>query len=449
MRVGFLLMTTILAASTALCQEKAVMSAQSMVEEARQASTLSGALAVAGTEPVRILYIHGIGATGSGGSLDLQRSICRYARKMMHQECVGGPTRVGDREYADDGIFAPYEEAGSNGLDPKVAAVRYMGSPIWTTWDQWHASAPFVDHYRILFRSGKSVLVDEINWWPLVIPIKCQFMMPDETQLAGRWKVRGDNYLSICSRQEAGVTDVQARSFNWLQAAGYTLDELNERPNRAVLINRWAKVGVMDWRFSDAFLGVGPLRRFISDGIADLLVKCIPASADRTTHFIAVTHSMGSYLLTSTLAMQKWEDLGVANTMMQDRFDRLLQHLDAAFFFANQIPLLVMADLDRSSTEFFAFGEWSRQRKAYLKASDGETVGRVVAWSDPDDVLTWRLDKDFQRWQTPPGNGIKVENRLVRNGVRWFGLVENPESAHDNYARNSKVLRALLESPLP
>ncbi len=447
MMAGLLLMAMILTASTALSQGNTGMSSQSMVEEARQASTLGGALAVAGSEPVRILYIHGIGATGSGGSLELQQSICRYARKLMHQECMGGPTRIGRREYADAGIFARDVHPGSGGLDPKVAAIRYMGAPIWTTWEQWHASAPFVDHYRIRFRSGKSVLVDEINWWPLVIPIKCRFIMPDETRLAGKWKGGNDNYLNICSRQEAGVTGVQVRSFNWLQAAGYTLQELNQRPNRAVLINRWAKVGVMDWRFSDAFLGVGPLRRFISDGVADLLAKCIPDSANRTTHFIAVTHSLGSYLLTSTLAMQQWDDLGVPANAMQDRFDRLLQHLDAAFFFANQIPLLTLAHLDQASPRFFAFDQWSRERNAYLKARPGETVGRVVAWSDPDDVLTWRLGADFQRWETPPASGIRVENRLVRNGVRWFWLVENPESAHDNYARNSKVLRALMENP--
>ena len=68
MMAGLLLMAMIFAASTALSQEKAVMSSQSMVEEARQASTLGGALAVAGLEPVRILYIHGIGATGSGSA---------------------------------------------------------------------------------------------------------------------------------------------------------------------------------------------------------------------------------------------------------------------------------------------------------------------------------------------------------------------------------------------
>ncbi len=447
MPAGLLLMTMIFVASTAVSQQGAAMSSQTLVDDAHQASTLGGALAVAGSEPVRILYIHGIGATGSGGSLELQRSICRYASKMMHQECVGGPTRIGQREYADAGIFARDVHSGSEGLDPMVAAVRYMGAPIWTTWEQWHASAPFVDHYRISFRSGKSVLVDEINWWPLVLPIKCQFVMPDETLLAGKWKGKTDNYLNICSRQEAGVTGVQVRSFNWLQAAGYTLEELNERPNRAVLINRWAKVGVMDWRFSDAFLGVGPLRRFISDGIADLLAKCIPDSANRTTHFIAVTHSLGSYLLTSTLAMQQWDDLGVAADSMQDRFDRLLQHLDAAFFFANQISLLELAHLDRPSPQFFVFNQWSTERRAYLKARPGETVGRVVAWSDPDDVLTWRLGADFQRWQTPPASGIKVENRLVKNGVRWFWLVENPESAHDNYARNPKVLSALMEIP--
>jgi hypothetical protein len=129
---------------------------------------------------------------------------------------------------------------------------------------------------------------------------------------------------------------------------------------------------------------------------------------------------------------------------MQDRFNVLLRHLDAAFFIANQIPLLEMAWLDSANTHFFAFDDWSKQRKAYLKPGTGEPIARVIAWGDPNDLLTWRLAADFEQWQTPPESGIKVENHLVRNAFRWLWLFENPEAAHDEYARNPDVLRALL-----
>lgn len=417
----------------------------------RQATSLGEALRLSGSTPVHVIYIHGIGATGSGDSLALQQSICRYAGKLLETECDGNPTRL-SREYAEDGIFARDDTPGSGGLNPRVANERYMGHAIWSSWEEWHASAPFVDHYRISLRNHQTILVDELNWWPLVFAVKCKFMMPDETMLAGKLTGNGQNYLSICSKQETGTSGVEVRSYDWITAAGYTLAELNARPNRAVVINRSLKVGLMDWRFSDAVLGVGPLvDGYIIPGLQQLLVKCVPQPLDPIAHFITVTHSLGSYLLFSALALERpRSDVSAEQAaVMKDRFHGLLEHLDAAFFIANQIPLLEMAWLGTTRTHFFAFEDWSKARKEHRGLNEGPTseiVGKVVAWSDPNDLLSWYLGADFQQWQTPPGNGIEVENHLVKNATRWFWLFENPSTAHDNYALNPAVIRALLKS---
>ncbi|HKF47163.1 MAG TPA: hypothetical protein VKB38_07375 [Terracidiphilus sp.] len=424
----------------------------------RQARSLAEALQIAGSSSVHILYIHGIGATGSGDSLELQHSICRYAKKFMGQECDGGanqnPVRLG-REYAQDGIFARDNASGSNGLNPRVAGERYMGHPIWASWDEWHASAPFVDHYEIRLRDGQNILVDELNWWPLVLAVKCKFMMPDETQLAGRLTGKADDYLDICSRQESGTSGVEVRSVDWIKAGGYTLAELDARPNRAVVLNRAGKVGLMDWRFSDAVLGVGPLAdRYIIPGIQQLLVKCVPLLESHSTQFITVTHSLGSYLLFASLALEKRDPTMSADeaAAFKDHFRELLEHLDSAYLIANQIPLLEMSWLGNANTRFFAFDQWSDARRAFLNLGDGpitQPVGTVVAWSDPNDLLTWHLGADFQQWQTPPGSGIKVVNHRVKNATHWFWLFENPDAAHANYARNPEVVRALLKGDQP
>ncbi|HTX76499.1 MAG TPA: hypothetical protein VMD29_09860 [Terracidiphilus sp.] len=445
MRIPFALLAAVSLAAVASPQVPPATAASPS-----QATSLGQALRVSGSTPVHIIYIHGIGATGSGDSLPLQQSICRYAKKLLGTECDGGPVRL-SREYADTGIFARDNTPGSDGLNKNVADERYMGQAIWSSWDQWHASAPFVDHYRIGLRNRQTILVDELNWWPLVFAVKCKYMMPDETNLAGKLTGKGEDYLSICSQQETGTSGVEVRSYDWIKAGGYTLAELNARPNRAVFVNRSFKVGLMDWRFSDAVLGVGPLEKsYIIPGLQQLLVKCVPEPLDPNAHFITVTHSLGSYLLFSALALEKPQN-GISAedaAVMKDRFHALLERLDAAFFIANQIPLLEMAWLGTNSTRFFAFADWSKARKEHRnlgEASTGEVLGKVVAWSDPNDLLSWYLGADFQRWQTPPGNGIEVENRLVKNAIRWFWLFEDPSAAHDNYALNPAVVRALLK----
>jgi hypothetical protein len=73
---------------------------------------------------------------------------------------------------------------------------------------------------------------------------------------------------------------------------------------------------------------------------------------------------------------------------------------------------------------------------------------QIVAWSDPNDLLTWYLGEDFERWQAN-GNGVHVVNRLVKNAPHWFWAVEGPTSAHDNYAKNSEVIRELLKPLQP
>ena len=191
MRIIFMLLAIILiAASPASSQVAPAAESQTSqaAVEAQQATSLAGALKLAGkNNPVHILYIHGIGAIGSGDSIPLQQSICADARKVLGTECVGGakngPVRTG-RQYAEHGIFARSNETPT-GLAKEVAGERYMGHPIWSSWDQWHDSAPFVDHYRISLRNDQTILVDELNWWPLVLAVKCKFMMPDVTELAG------------------------------------------------------------------------------------------------------------------------------------------------------------------------------------------------------------------------------------------------------------------------
>jgi hypothetical protein len=62
---------------------------------------------------------------------------------------------------------------------------------------------------------------------------------------------------------------------------------------------------------------------------------------------------------------------------------------------------------------------------------------QVVAWSDPSDVITFRV---------PRIGDVDVVNLYVKNAFRWFGLFESPTKAHDDYAKKKEVLRVMFES---
>lgn len=447
MRIYFsILLILLLCSNKASSQQSPVAPGLTDLKD-RRATSLGAALKRAGTAPVRILYIHGIGSTGHGDSLELQASICHQLKRYLNDVCEFTSKTPLSREYADEGYFAR-DNAADDGLDSTVSKLLYMGAPIWASWDEWHASAPFVDHYQLRLKSGKAILIDELNWWPLMFAIKCKNMMPNETLLAGKLTGSDDNYLSICQQQEVGMTAVEVRSFDWLRAAHLDVAQLNEKPNHAVAVNRWAKVGLMDWRFSDALLGVGPLENVLVEGIRQLLMKSLKGPLDPNAQFITISHSLGSFLLFSALH----SEFDVQDARRTEVFNYVLGHLEEANFFANQIPLLEMAKLGTPTSKFAGLDAWSKARKKYLRLSDGPTseiIGRVVSWSDANDLLTWYLGEDFKAWQAKPGSGIEVDNEIVKNSStwNWLGLLENPERAHDNYSKNQHVIRSLLEPP--
>ena len=66
---------------------------------------------------------------------------------------------------------------------------------------------------------------------------------------------------------------------------------------------------------------------------------------------------------------------------------------------------------------------------------------KIIAWSDPGDVLTWLVPN----LRSVTDSELLVENHRVKNAFRWFGLFEAPYAAHNNYASNKRVIRVMLK----
>ncbi|HUB18225.1 MAG TPA: hypothetical protein VL990_06300 [Acidobacteriaceae bacterium] len=417
--------------------------------------------------PIHILYMHGINQVGAGDSAELRKAICRY----LHECSV----TLAGRFYA----------AGPFAAGAAPPPFDDMGAPIWTDAQDWSASAPFIDRYRIEGNGHVPIVLDEINWWPIVYPVKCKWLIEHDAALTGPARAQ----LDICAAAPHGTEADPAHpgrflQYQWIPATQMTtLDRLRRL---ATIGNRNLKNGLMDWGFADAVLALGPTQQILYAGIRELLVQSLQADGvdlsyvapnDPGPEYYFITHSLGSYLALATLDAQSFGPqsgiLPAFAVTQQQRtaIDYLSAHTASFFFLANQIELLELAHVgpvqpaasepcavpaasaapatpaptsaDPSGTAAPAsISHWECERAQYLQqqSSQAPPMPQIVAWSDPNDLLSWNV---------PAIGGVHVVNISVHNAAfRIPPLIVSPTGAHANYAENRKILRAIF-APTP
>lgn len=436
-------------------------------------TSIGDALDAPDHHPVHILYVHGINQIGAGDSSLLRDSICTVLKL-----CAVGDWKNAGVEFPDRGEFA-------DGVNPPT--LSYLGSPVWKNADEWYAAAPFVVHWIVHLRGHASPLVvDEINWWPLLLALKCRRVMAPEAYLAGPDRA----LLQFCSDRSTQDPDGTSRFYAWISPEDAA--NLQKLKPQGALINRNLKDSLVDWGLADVLLATGQLDGILRDGIRQLMAKSAafdpnqPAAAigpgqpynwksqmhgDNALdqEFVGVTHSLGSYLFFNALnpdapnASAPSAAQAAMNADETSAVQYIFQRTSLVYFFANQIQMLEITNLETTPSasatnnrgaaappaptapaeNFRALVTRWKQMQTDFQSSlyPGNEAARkkvqVVAWSDPSDVITFRV---------PKIGDVDVVNLYVKNAFRWFGLFEGPTSAHDNYAKNKDVLRAMFLS---
>ena len=382
---------------------------------------------------LHILYVHGMGADGPGASpsLGLRKSICKFLR-----DCAAPEGEFDGTDYADKKDFA---------LNAPPPDFNYLGEPLWKTdasgaSEEWNASAPYVDHYKLIRKGAPTIYVDEINWWPLVFAAKCRQIIAEDASLAGPNKT----YIRTCSLPPTRDPDQQKnhgrfRTYPFISNP----EQLLALPARGAKINRYLKTFVLDWGFADAVLAVGPMHSLFLQGIREIILQSVKVAADGSRgdavtpapnqEFVIVSHSLGSYLMFSALDIKSDPNVPTPPKWRAD-FDNVLTNTSKAYFLANQVRLLELANLDvtKNGNLITHLKSWSD-----LRSTAHRPAPQIVAWSDPSDLLTWSV----------PNLGpeaTKVKNEDVKNAWHWFWLIENPSKAHTTYDQNKRVISVLL-----
>jgi hypothetical protein len=391
---------------------------------------------------LHILYVHGMADDGPGYSDSevLRRSICKFLRN-----CTSAEGQSDGRQYADKDKFA---------VDATPPGLSYLGEQVWKSRaggslsEGWNASAPFVDHWKLARIGAPAIYVDEINWWPLVFAVKCRQIIAKDAALVGPSKA----FIDKCSSFNPDLRNPgRFLSYSWIEDAD--AQRLKAMPARGALINRSLKSYVLDWGFADAVLAVGQMQPYLLEGIRQLILKSIHVDADGSRgeavepspnqEFVIVSHSLGSFLVFSALDI----DLTESNTpKMQEwkrRFEKVLAQTSIVYFFANQLRLLELANLDNNAGANMIghLETWGQLRGRYQDSSGSSTRNdsrpRLVAWSDPSDLLSWNV---------PELQSVLVKNQYVKNSPHWLWLFEIPTSAHGNYDKNKHVIRVMLKA---
>ncbi len=273
-----------------------------------------------------------------------------------------------------------------------------------------------------------------------------------------------------------------------------------KKPPSRVLANRLIKEQLLDRSLSDALLYSGTYGRVMRRGIAEGLCLALGGTksekgklckwpqltdergAPKTAYFF-VTHSLGSRLLYDTLLGLTGVDVtNTAGTFTQDEItdsapyaEKLLVETASVFMMANQLPMLGLAyeDGTHTSTEGPSTYEAVVEQLSLAEKTRGTPVAggrgptsvfrtsvvalgvrrlqaaekrhrtveplKVVAFSDPNDLLSWGIPNWYQRAASGSQSGLAFTNVYVQNGTHWFGVYESPTDAHDNYFKTLDV----------
>jgi len=377
-----------------------------------------------GQTQLHIFYVHGIGINTSKRNVGTQNfEVSEPFRKSFCKRISCTANELEGRIYANERDFAP---------DAAPPPLSYFDEEVWRRdSNDWRAATPFVDRYKLVSKSGTAIYVDEINWWPLVFSAKCRQIIAKEPALIGLDK---KHFETCAAKTVEDSTPNRFKSYAWI-----TQNDIQQRQRnwpKPAALNGSLKREILDWGFADALLAVGPMEDYIIEGIREVVLASVtPAEYQE---LVVVSHSLGSYLMFSALDLESGRQ-GVAPSDWENRFDKILSQTSHVYFFANQLRLLELADLE--NTKHVALTT-HLERWARLRAQAHQDPPRLIAWSDPDDLLTWLAPDPAQA--KVPKHDLDVQNQPAANATRWFWLLANPGKAHVNYEQNKRVIQAIV-----
>lgn len=236
-------------------------------------------------------------------------------------------------------------------------------------------------------------------------------------------------------------------------------------PYRRATLNRDLKSGLMNDCLVDAVAYAGPngdpIRSSMRTEVCRALGgdpangECLIQGDPGSGSTILVAESLGSKILFDAVRAI-WSGSG---PRARSQIEARLSTVQLVFMLANQVPLLDAADqpatdgnasaitsltagreTESSLVDFLNLPGIARDTSAQRAGFRAFDPVHVVAFTDPNDLLSYRLDP---RLLNMPG--VKVANIIVSNAPTYLGLFEMPDDAHCGYKWNPFVIGTVAE----
>jgi hypothetical protein len=216
-------------------------------------------------------------------------------------------------------------------------------------------------------------------------------------------------------------------------------DDRTAAPVRA-RFNGLVKDKLLDDCLADPLIYEGTHHAAMRDAMVETIARIIAANPDENSGMlVVVAESLGSKMLFDALSAMLESRQPRLRTLGQQASRRL----GLLFMAANQLPMLALAG--QPAAPGLAVEQDALQRFLALRRSqaapriDGVARLAVVAFTDPNDLLSYRLLP--ARYAAPD---VAVADVLVSNARTWLGLIENPVAAHRDYLLNPNVARMIV-----
>jgi hypothetical protein len=210
------------------------------------------------------------------------------------------------------------------------------------------------------------------------------------------------------------------------------------KPKRARL-NGYVKDHLLNDCLSDAVIYDGESHDAIRDAMVESIARIVESNPNGDHTMAVVAESLGSKILFDALSSM----LESRQPRTRELGQQASRRLGLLFMAGNQLPILGLAEqnIERRPDTRSAAAADSLQRFLDLRRRQSgipraESIVRlaVVAFTDPNDLLSYRLLP--ARYAAPD---VAVADVLVSNDKTWLGLIENPVSAHLEYLANPDV----------
>ncbi|GEM_PF-619227 len=364
------------------------------------------------------------------------------------------------------GCLRPYSKSV---FDPPTAQFPGITS-------QWHGKSN--SDIRVLFVHGICTH-DEKNWitdgWDQVITgyFPSVTMPPAQTSQVGQVQIVDQEY-------QIGANRISGRYLIW---SALTKDDktkllYDDRPTdnpagqfkwKRAKLNGELKASLLNDCLADAVIYAGYRGAEIQTAMQNAICAALDGMTSNNTCTFPATYGHGSrriVIVTESLGSRMVFDAISALKIEAERkgtlaaFDEAVSPITQIYMLANQLPILALAkptlmqaastDSSASKTPSMATAlsvlsesrarhERKRENDPQLKATEPKLS--IVAFTDPNDLLSYRLQPNDP---AVVGANTRVVNVITSNDYSYFGLVENPLTAHEGYDLNKDALRLLF-----